>query len=283
MGDGKWNMGKSRRALAMGPSRATQTDPDGSKGVDEMKRLMIAVVGVAAVMLIAGAAQADLVIDAFSDYMTPVVAPAIAEPYGEGWPGWSILYTSAGQTYVETGLSGVVGGTRKTILWANHEQAYSTATADMCAWDDDVFWCSNGSNSWNTVSLVYDGGGAGLNLNASAGTKFWSDMYFDHLGNGRSSILSMTVTDGLANTATVTRTWSTYYDPGDGFLPYEFLFSEFGGINFNEIDSITLSYYSGLSNDYGFGAIQSNIPEPATLALVALGGVGMLARRRRGK
>lgn len=247
----------------------------------------VAVVVAVSLVLAASAAQADLVIDAFSDYMTPVVAPATLVTYGGVDYGWEIQPTTAGQTYVETGLSGVVGGTRKAILTSNQATASYKSSADLYSYVDPTygdfhaFSVSQSSNTWNTVSLVYDANGAGLNLNASKGTKFWVEAYFDHLGNLRDSILSMTVIDGQGHTSTVSRTWSTYTIPVPNPQAYTFLFTEFTGINFTEIDSIALSYASDSANDYEFYPINSNIPEPASLALMALGGVGLIARRRR--
>lgn len=244
-----------------------------------MKKLFLAF-AVLALLCLGASAQAVVVIDGFSDYMTPVVAPAME------WPsqGWEILPTTAGQTYVETGLSGVVGGTRKTVLWSSSSvPSYSIDALLVTTAPDNSLGFANSTNSWSTVSLVYDANGAGLNLNASSGTKFSADMWFDHLGNGRTSTLSMTVIDGMANTSTVSRTWSTYTIPNPNPETYSFLFSEFAGINFGEIDSITLSYSSDNGNDWAFYPISSDIavPEPSSI-IALLGGLGsLLAFRRR--
>ncbi len=243
-----------------------------------MKKLFLAL-AISLMASYAALAQPIFVIDNFTDYMKPVTAPAIDDSPN----GWTIQQTSAGQTYTETGISGVVGGSRKTILYGSDTIPNIANESKVIVSPYNAFSVSNGIKSYNTLDLVYDANGAGLNLDASSGTKFWANIYFDHLGNQKASKLSLTIVDGNANTSTVTKSWLNYTIPNPNPQDYVFLFSDFTGIDFSNIYSITLSYGSDYGNDYEIYGIYSDIvPEPSSIAAL-LGGLGGLVALKRRK
>jgi hypothetical protein len=56
-------------------------------------------------------------------------------------------------------------------------------------------------------------------------------------------------------------------------------FSEFGGVNFSDIDQITLTFDTGLSGDVAISSFQA-VPEPATMAILGAAAAAFLRRRK---
>lgn len=65
-------------------------------------------------------------------------------------------------------------------------------------------------------------------------------------------------------------------NPHDVFVP----FSSFSGVNFHDIDQISVQFRGRPDGDYVVDAIVASVPEPASMALLAIGGLLSLRRRR---
>lgn len=203
--------------------------------------------------------------------------------------GWTLNGTTLGVAVAksETGLplSNVFGGTRDTSfteygsLDANMVMGYSA----YYDWGWEVQ--NNSSSSWSVAELTYDGGGGagGLDLNLTTGTKLSVDRWFDHMGLGKNTVLSITLDDG-AETATVAKIWSTY-TVSNVLETEDFLFTDFladnASLDLSSIDTITLYLETDQAGDYilANGLSTDAIPEPATIGLLGL--VGLLFARKR--
>jgi hypothetical protein len=93
---------------------------------------------------------------------------------------------------------------------------------------------------------------------------------------------TVTATLSLTSGAT-TQSKSITLSPADYYSPvdYTIAFADFNLISFSDVDVIRLELVNNNNaQDMSLSAFEAT-PEPATMALLALGGIGMLLRRKR--
>jgi len=244
-------------------------------------KIPILVTAVVVLLALGTAAQAVIVIDDFTDFMTPVVAPAVLDTDGITDYGWYIKATALGvaYNYAETGLS-IYGGTRNSSY-----TVYGSLSGTMMTMGSGWATENNGSSSWSQSTLTYDAGGAGLNLNLTSGTKLSVDRIFDHMGNLKNTVFSIKLDDG-AQTATVSKIWTSYV-VSNVQVTDDFLFSSFlaqnGSLNLASIDKITLYLETDKAGDYSLltGLTTDAVPEPSSIIALVAGLGPLLAFRRR--
>lgn len=153
---------------------------------------------------------------------------------------------------------------------------------------DSKFGMSSGNNNTDMFTLTYDNLGS---ADFSTQDAFLLSIVTDHFGNNGASNpqdISVSVTDGLGNTATVTNSLTSNpvdFTPNvvyNMYLAYADLTGDV--VDFTDIESLTLSYEGDKGHDMelNFFAV-SNIPVPApgALGLMSLGIAGLLWRRRK--
>lgn len=90
--------------------------------------------------------------------------------------------------------------------------------------------------------------------------------------------LALTVTTNTVTSPAVTLTnLPANPNPYDVFVP----FSSFSGVNFHDIDQISVTWTGSPDGDYTVDAIIASTPEPATMMLLAAGALVAVRRRSR--
>lgn len=208
-----------------------------------------------------------------ADLPAAVVVDQFNSP--DGGQGVSISNGIVGtsQNDVRTGLT-VLGGSREVFLQL--EAIYDAA--NFCSANvngvtsTDEFSLANGSNVDTVCKLTWDANSGGLNTNLSL------DYAFSILNVHNDTPVAYTISMQTFGGGTSTQTVNTGLNYTGNLT---FPFSGFaGGANLADIDSISLNIEGGRSVDVSMDALVT-VPEPASAVLAALGGLGLLVRRRR--
>lgn len=222
----------------------------------------------APLLVVTASADADLIIDDFSD---------IEEPNQ-----WPVVMNTVGSTLIaEAGLTGVVGGYRETTIFANalKEPGLDDVTVTVAAAQGKFDYAST-VGAEGSVELFYNGEpGIGLELDLSGETQFEIEfLLFDHSG-GEDLPATITLQDASRGAVSLTRTLTA---PGPQTLAYQIDDFARGGVDLTNIDSITVFFDGALATDFRIEEIRTTIIVPLPAAFAALGmGLAATTRRRR--
>ena len=261
-----------------------------------MKRSVIAVVSLVAVMLAASAAQADLVIDAFSDEFPPetfvtglsgsqitAIGTSNGLEVGNLYITQSPNHDEVGETLpavtfrnvesiTQTGLAGVLGGQRTGTLTSTGVVGRQSGAYSGYG----VFFQSNNASAKSNVKLEY-GNVTALNADfSSLGASGYFLLGGWYLDNGTVTA-TLTLTSGATTQSkSITLSTAAYDSPVD----YTIAFADFNLISFGDVDTIRLEFVNNATSQDTSLLTFKAVPEPTSLGLLALGGLMMLKRKR---
>lgn len=222
-------------------------------------------------LLLVTAVSATAFGDAFVvDDFTSTSDPSGAWSVDLGTPGGT---TVVSQTAIETGLAGVAGGKRTTVMVSNPNPTNDNVSMGLSG---GLFQMSTANDGLGQFSLKYEG------MNADVTSQVYVNvaMNVDHLGSVVPSVMSVTLSDGT-NTATVSKSWSELTTSGV-MADYKFDLSDFlaasASLDLASIQSLQLDFLGDVACDLSIDSI--TIPEPATIALLGLGAVALIRRKK---
>ena len=145
---------------------------------------------------------------------------------------------------------------------------------------EGLFTYSNDPLSWGILTLRY-GDSADFNLVANDDGPAYQALGIDvfavdqGIGGGSAFELDITATDTDGDSDIVT---TSIFSAGQILVDYD----AFAGVDFTSIDSLTFEFITQNSGgDITLNEITREVPEPTTAGLLAIGGLTLLARRRR--
>jgi hypothetical protein len=244
-----------------------------------LKKLLIIPIVIVGLIFIQQAAHAALVIDSFV---------TVFDVSGEsGWNGTSPSAVGPGSgvtSLTQTGIAGAVGDRTATFTGDNSRNALIIAS---------------GVSIDNNGNIVSPAPGQGiLTINTQAGSMSYDmemsyavtdldmSMYDRFVFNFSGDLDDRTPPASLPFTISLTS--GTVTDEAGVTLsadggPYEILFSDFSGIDFSDIDGISLLSSDGvLSPDFGISSITA-VPVPGAVWLLVSGLIGLIGLRKRNR
>lgn len=211
--------------------------------------------------------------------------PALAQPVvviDDFSSGFFNITANSGTPIVEAvRAGGMIGGERDALLqWMAGPQSIRAEVAN------GVHFLNSDSQTSGTLFLQYDGfdGEIEGDLTQTDGTALAADLSgenrlqysFDFVddGFGGADLNVATTIVSSAGTATVV----TAVDEGMNIVMFQ-NFSSFTGVDFSDVDRIEVELRGATSSDFTLNDI-SAVPEPASLAVLAMAG-GLLMRQKR--
>ena len=179
-----------------------------------------------------GSAVADIMLDAFSAPLPKRTLPGAGE-FPILWAGTFNGTVKSSDPASQSGLFGVIGGQRETLLWASSLSNFITASMSESNGTPMLSYAT-GSGTSGTLRLMY-GAQTPLNANLSQATAFELELSGD-LDSSPPRPVPLTVT--VVSGATSRSTTVTLQNDGMVYVP----FSQFPQVNFQDVDRVTFQF-----------------------------------------
>lgn len=220
-----------------------------------------------------------------------VLAPSIyadafiIDHFTEPATGQTLSVTGSGSaSNTEIGLAGVVGGSR-TLLITTVGQFDNISSLTLDVSGTGSLSMNNGSGQDGTGKIVWDANGAGLGgVDLTVGGTLpylQARILASDLDLGFSVLITETAAAGGS-----TAIWTTSLGEGVSFVNQALSsFTNAANVDFTLVDKIVLMLSGPSAQDTTLDLLEITntpaVPEPVTMALLGLGGLGLLIRRRR--
>ncbi len=214
--------------------------------------------------------NAGMIIDSFEDVV-------------EG--AWPVTHTTGTQStrVIVGGLTGVLGGWRDTSIGASAVDLPGVDQIDVNISPEYGlldYASSVGSNGQLTLRYWGDPVARHLHADLSSEALIRIDFADFDLPGGTPMHVGVTLSEGLPPARASLDRWVT----GPGAQSLEFPFAEFDDIEYvdlADLDNIIVAFMASRGTDFRVDQIVMVVPEPATLGLLAIGGLLVMRRRRR--
>ncbi len=175
---------------------------------------------------------------------------------------------------IQTGLTGVRGGVRETAVTVVSGAGELSLDIDGLSPQAAIF--SAQASTEGNFSLKYGSlatGGSNLNVDLSADNYLRIQFFSGALPQNALEVTMEISSNGQNGSFT--------YDIAAGTEKLLLAFSEISPLTLTDVDGFALTF-KNMSNaeDFTFSFIDTVVPEPATMSLLALGGIAMLKRRK---
>lgn len=169
----------------------------------------------------------------------------------------------------ETGVAGVIGGDRTTSMTGVMFDAAGIDSASASIFPAAGFL--DYESSVGATALVTLNYGPGLAADFSADDRVRIDLLDFDFANGIPMLVTVSLNDGVNSASFAQSVNASGPNPN-----FDFLFSAFPPVvNFAAIDSIEVNFAPGKAADFRVGSITTEIPEPASLALLLCGALAV--------